>query len=112
MNFVNINGDPWRPQAPRPTQPTPKSETPDRWHKGWLVEGIPPGALDAAKAAALKAGDGPWVGDEAWLNAAKPKKVRTKPYSIPQAAQECAALAERAGWLRVRVRELSSEVPA
>lgn len=113
MKFVTINGDPWRPQASKPqpkARPEPGSD--GKFHKGWLVEGIPPGALEAAKAAALKLGNEPWVGDEVWLNAAKPKKVRSKPYSIPQAAQECAALAERAGWLRVRVRELSSEARA
>ena len=97
------------------------------------MEGHPPGALEAARASAhadleewnakpeeAKAAlisngfraPKPWPGDDVWLNSTKPKKVRSKPYSLPQAADECKALAERAGWLRVRVRELSSEVPA
>lgn len=36
----------------------------------------------------------------------KPKKVRTKPYELRDAAAACADLAERAGWQRVRVDEV------
>jgi len=36
----------------------------------------------------------------------KPKKVRSKPYELRDAADICARLAEKAGWQRVRVEEV------
>lgn len=107
-----------------------KKDEADEFHKGWRVEGIPPCALQEAEkqhprriAQAIAWNErvakergigkalpvpGPW--DPAvWLNAAKLTPVRRKPYSIPQAAQECKALTERADWLRVEVVEIKKE---
>lgn len=135
MNFVNINGEPWRPQVHKRQSSKPKAankEAPDRFHKGFIVEGHPPGALEAARESAEKAvadweslpekvkakfiSEGsrapkPWAGDEVWLAATKRKKVRSKPYQLAQAADECKALAERAGWLCVRVVPLTRGEP-
>ena len=41
--------------------------------------------------------------EQEWLCKATRKPIRAKPYSIPDAAQTCAELAARAGWLRVEV---------
>lgn len=40
---------------------------------------------------------------------AKLKPVRSRPYGIPDAAKQCAEMAEKAGWLRVQVVELKQE---
>lgn len=41
-----------------------------------------------------------------WMAKNKPKRARSKPYEIEQAAVLCADLMRRAGWLHVRVDEL------
>lgn len=77
---------------------------------GWAVKGIPPGALESAKAdhAYLlqfpNSDKEPW-NEQAWLNKAKRVNAH-KPFSIPEAAQQYKELAEKAGWLRVQVIEL------
>lgn len=115
--FVNIHG-----QAVDTTKrvPLPKrtSDGPGEFHKGWAVEGVPPGALEGAKkiheserAIAIRE-NATRIPDEwndlTWLQTkAKLKRVRTKPYEVPEAAAACKELAEKAGWLQVRVRALS-----
>lgn len=122
MNFVNINGEPLsvslmggikkKPSAPKEAK---------SYHNGWRVQGIPPGALEAAKkqyaadltlAQAGKAKPPKAWDEEAWLMNAKRKPVRPKPYEVPEAAQLCKQLAERDGWLRVEVVEMKKEVSA
>lgn len=128
MNFVNINGDPWRPQVGAAPKAKPKKDRAAEYHKGYAVEGHPPGALEAARAmreqeiqawsrlseaekaeriSQGKRAPSPWPGDEAWMANTKLKRVRSKPYELPQAADECAELAKRAGWLCVRVTALT-----
>jgi hypothetical protein len=41
-----------------------------------------------------------------WMAKNKPKKVRSKPYELESAADECGQLAVRAGWLYVRIEEI------
>jgi hypothetical protein len=41
-----------------------------------------------------------------WMQKNKPKRARTKPYEIESAADQCAELMRKAGWLHVRVEEL------
>ena len=98
----------------------PKAKKEERsYHNGWRVQGIPPGALEEAREAnqrlremAQRAGgkEIPHFDEQHYLMNAKRKPVRAKPFEIPQAAQECKALAERAGWLRVEIVELKKEV--
>lgn len=80
---------------------------PNSLHKGWKVQGIPPDALEKARhqhSMLMSANRDPKPFDEQeWLRNATRKPVRAKPYSIPDAAQACAELASRAGWLRVEV---------
>lgn len=121
VNFVNIHGETVsleRLAADKPKRP--KKAQPESYHNGWRAQGIPPGALEEArKTAAAQAsyermqGKQPKEWDEQhWLVNAKRKPVRSKPYEVPQAAYECKALAEKAGWLRVEVVELKRDASA
>ena len=100
--YVNYRGEEIglisHPVAPK-VKPAPAP-----FHKGWRVQGIPPEALAAARDACKHNGL-KWDRD-AWLMNAKAKPVRSKPYSLHTAANECAELAKKAGWLRVEVVEV------
>lgn len=41
-----------------------------------------------------------------WMSKNKPKRARTKPYELESAADQCAELCRKAGWMHVRVEEL------
>lgn len=116
VSFVNIHGQ--RVDTDKRV-PLPKrvSAAPGEYHKGFAVEGIPPGALEAAKeahecerATAIREGakriPEEW-NELTWIAKAKTKRVRTKAYEVPEAAMLCKEMAEKAGWLRVAVRPLS-----
>jgi hypothetical protein len=126
LTFVNFRGE--RVSTAATQKPyRPKKAEATEFHKGWLVQGIPPGALEQAEhdhprliADAIAWNEriqkekglgkarqvpGPWDAD-VWLNAAKRVPVRRKPYEVPDAAQQCKVLAEKAGWLRVEVIEI------
>lgn len=122
--FVTVSGEAWTPKVgPAPFKPT---KQPESRHDGWRVVGHPPGAMESAKEAADKECAGwaslskqeraeklrsrmrepkPWD-EAAWRKDTKPKPVRSKPYTIPAAADQCADLARKAGWLDVRIIEL------
>lgn len=114
--FVNINGH--RVDTDKRVKLEKRiSNAPSEFHKGYAVEGFQPGVFDAARATYIKAREvaisegakkipEEWS-ERAWLAKAKPKRVRTKPYELHQAATECKALAEKAGWTHVEVRALS-----
>lgn len=99
---------------------TPKKAKKDEvsFHNGWNVVGIPPGKLEEARRkhklqADLTRAHGrqPKEWDEThWLMNAKQVPVNSRPYGVPQAAQECKRLAEAAGWLRVEIVEMKKEV--
>jgi hypothetical protein len=83
---------------------------------GFAVEGWRPEELEVARFnrereieayAANPIGKQPQPFDaEKWFASIRPKKVRSKPYDIKTAAEDCAALATKAGWLRVQVTEI------
>lgn len=125
VEFVNIHGQyvdtNKRVKIKRETKLSEPS------HNGWRVIGIPGGALEEAEKAhpkliadaigfneARKIGErampvpGPWDADK-WLRAQKGKPIRSRPFSISEAAQEMKALSEKAGWLRVEIVELKKE---
>lgn len=106
--MVNIHGQPRMPSKAA-IDPTPKQkrEPPAEYHKGWRVVGIPPGELEAARAAHIRARLDKAFDQDAWAQRFKKKPVRSKAYSLPQAAAECKALAERCGWLHVDVVALT-----
>lgn len=111
--------------APKPA-PKPKADAEQKWHKGWRVSGHPPGAMEKAKTLAdasmarwenmsearrvnaIKVGEKPpkpW--DEIlWRRNTALKAVRSKPYTIPEAAEVCREMAIKEGWLDVVVIEL------
>lgn len=115
IEFVNIHGQPVD-TTKRVRLEKRDRGAPTEYHKGYCVEGIPPGAREEAMEAlarlrsmAESAGGKlpePW-NESAWIAKAKARRVRTKPYELCQAAEECKALAEKAGWLRVTIRALS-----
>lgn len=131
MNYVNANGQPldicYMEQIAKATRRIkPKAEGVAEFHKGWRVQGHPPGAMEEAKAeaerltriwneqseadkaAALRSGDrAPAVWNEAqWRRETRKKPVRSKPYEVPEAARLCADMATKAGWLDIEVAEL------
>lgn len=88
---------------------------------GWFVLGFSPEHLqqaekqrgiDIAGAKALNAGEPhkpmpiprEWNQDE-YMQTAKPKRVRAKPFEIESSADQCAELARKAGWLCVTVEQ-------
>lgn len=88
-------------------------------HKGWRVTGIPPEALPKAKeeharlqVMARKAGGKPVedFDEQAWLRKAKRSAVRSKPYHLEAAAQQCKELANKAGWVEVQILEIKKVV--
>jgi len=121
LQFVNYQGDalPNQVALKQYSKAKPRPRVEDKsFHKGWKVTGIPPGALEEARAEALRLGrieeqNGRAAKDfnEAnWLQNHRGKAVRSKPYEIESSANECAAMATKAGWLRVRVEEVKRVV--
>lgn len=121
IQFVNIHGqvlpDPVALKQYSKAAPRPKPEE-KSFHKGWRVTGIPPGALEEARAEALRLGRieeqngraAKEFNEANWLQNHRGKAVRSKPYEIKDSADECATLAEKAGWLRVRVEEIKRDL--
>ena len=124
LEFVNIHGDRIsdahithrKAQAQQDAARKKKAVDQKAFHKGWKVTGIPPGALDEARAdhrrvaEAMTRSGGKEVKpfDEAnWIQNCRGKAVRAKPYETQSAADECAALAQKCGWIRVRVEAVS-----
>lgn len=115
LQFVNPWGQPVN-TAP-PNTPKKKKEEPGSYHKGWRVMGIPPGSLEKAQEEHIKkARDAEKRGKPIadfdygiWLMTARKKAVRSKPYEVHAAAEECQALAEKSGWLRVEVIAIAKE---
>lgn len=77
--------------------------------------GLPPGSLEKAQAEHIKkARDaskrGKPIADfdqSAWIAKTRKKPVRSKPYEVQTAAEQCKALAERAGWIALEISEIS-----
>lgn len=82
--------------------------------RGFFVSGYPPDVVASAKSAhenqqrlfglGEAADPGPWSFDE-WRAKNKPTKARSKAYEIAGAAETCAAMLRKAGWLEVRVEQ-------
>lgn len=75
---------------------------------GFVVSGYSPAQIESGKLDHANSDDAdtkPWD-IEVFMKKNKPKRVRSKPYEIASAADECAELARKAGWLRVGVEEI------
>lgn len=109
-------------------QPKARAEV-SEYHKGYRVVGHPPGALEAAakfraeqlalwssydeedRRRAKKRGEKeprPWD-EEQWRRNTHKKPIRSKPYEIPTAADLCAEMARKAGWIDVEVVAIVGE---
>lgn len=127
LEFVNVRGElisnaqiTLRKAEAHQEASRKKRAAPDlkAFHKGWKVTGIPPGALEEARdghrrvveMAARSGGKEIKPLDEAnWIQNHRGKAVRAKPYETRSAADDCAALAEKCGWTRVRIEEVKRE---
>lgn len=121
--FVNLNGkpisiDPLAKKKARPRESAPKAEV---QFFGWFVVGFSPEHLEEARTRHEQEIEnarrhnklhphnqvdvpGPWNA-QTYMNGAKPRKARPKPYETPEGANDCAQLCVRAGWLRVHLVE-------
>lgn len=115
--------------SPAASRRPAKAEATEEYHRGWSVEGYPPGQIASAKGvadsaarrwlamsaeqrdAAVKGGERePKPFDLAhYLATMKPKKVRSRPYEIPSSAEQCAAMATAHGWEHVRIVEVKKQ---
>ncbi len=128
MNYVNAYGEPISigSRQSHVAKSKPKADAPAEFHRGWRVQGHPPGAMEQAcaeanrlldmwnaqteqeKAEAIRSGDRqpPAWDERLWRTGTKKKPVRSKPYEVPEAARLCADMARKAGWLDIEVAEL------
>lgn len=128
MNYVNAYGEPISigSRQSHIAKPKPKADAPAEFHKGWRVQGHPPGAMEEAraeserltrmwneqteqeKAEAIRDGGRPPVAwnEHLWRTSTKKKPVRSKPYEIAESARQCAEMAKKGGWLDIEVTEL------
>jgi hypothetical protein len=117
LSFVNLNGEPVSVAQKKVKKD--RTQGPAEFHKGWKVVGIPPGeyeraveentrqqAIDEKCNSEVRKDLPPY---EVWRNSAKLKPVRSKPYEIHEAADQCADLARKAGWDKVYVVEMKKE---
>jgi hypothetical protein len=124
-----VDADTLKAAASQQRKPKPKREAPDSFHRGYSVEGHPPGypeecqriaeacwadwqsQTEQQKARRIKDGERPpkpWDFNR-WLLTTKRKKARSKPYELLSAAEECKAIAERTGWTHVQIVELKKQ---
>lgn len=120
LQFTNINGQAMDIARLKAAVPKKVRDTtqPATYHKGFRVVGIPPGALQEAQEAhallvgmAQKAGGKPIkpFDPEGWRQTYRKKALRAKAYEVRSAADECASLAVKAGWLAVEVQGLTKQ---
>lgn len=107
MNYVNVYGEPIsigsRASHVSKKASKAKSDT-EKHHMGWAVTGFSPAQLAEAKAKherGMKSWD-----ESVYMNGHRPQKARSKPYSIPESAAQCAEMLKGAGWQRVQVTEV------
>jgi len=113
MNYVNAYGQPIAIGSRQSHVAKKKSATKDereKKHMGWSVSGFSPEQLAQAKVEHEKAMESdeklqPWD-ETVFMNGHRPQKARSKPYSIPDSASQCAEMLKAAGWKRVSVDEI------
>lgn len=123
--YVNYAGQPVRLDSSLHAKTKAKREE-KSFHNGWRVIGIPPGLMEETReqhnkdrATAMSRAERekgikipkPWD-EDFWRNNFKKKPIRSKPYEIPEAAQACKSLAEKAGWTFIEIVEIKKEVRA
>jgi hypothetical protein len=111
MEFVNHLGQPIPALSGGKEAKRQARRQQDVYHKGWLVTGYPREQIEAGRVAHDQLGERlrgqgraplPWDLDR-FMRDTRPTKIRSKPYETEAAAAAARALAERLGWLGVRV---------
>lgn len=121
--FVNIHGQPVHVSTTQAPRPRAVRDQPPEFHKGWRVVGHPPLAAAEARAkrkAEIAAwekdgriGAAPKPFDEGvWRSTTRLKPVRSKPYEIEEAAQQCAQMAAAGGWTEVQIVAIKKSLKA
>lgn len=116
MQFVNVHGQevdlaklttPKKVRKSAPLEPT---------HKGFAVMGVSPEQIESARkdhatrsSERVARGESPLApfDVEAFARNAKVMRVSKKPFATQAGAEECKLLAERQGWVKVRVDPLA-----
>ena len=118
LTFINYRGEVLPlPGDSEPVKRKKKAPSLDSFHKGFRVVGVPILALTKAEKehqakqsiAAKKDNETKPFDANHWLMSARKRAIRSKPYEVPEAAQVCAELALKAGWLAVEIREIKRE---
>jgi hypothetical protein len=109
LQFVNHRGEPMEmgPTSKAPVKKAPLTNS--SFHKGWDVLGFSPEQIAEARrlhdTAPVDDGHERKPFDEAaYLRNSKPRKARSKPYGVLEAAEQCAVLMRKAGWKIVQVQ--------
>lgn len=108
LEFVNYLGEKVSTVATK-QQKKKDSSTQEEFHKGHRVMGHPPNAIEQAKIEHEKRQSHKMIGDRKpfdpafWIMNAKKKPVRSTPYALREAAEQCADMAAKAGWTHVEV---------
>ena len=114
MKYVNIHGQAWTP----PSEASKKKAAAVRgeYHKGWVVTGFPREDIEEARRkhdearaqAELSGAPRPLpFSEEMYCRTNKPKKARPKPYEVRSAADACAELLRKSGWVSVMVEPVA-----
>lgn len=109
MTFVNVKGEPIDLAKLRTPKRTKTVKPKEASHKGFAVFGVSREQVEQARAEHIKrvGQDGQPFDQEGWLRNAKATRLSKKPFATQAGADECRALAERQGWLRVRVEAVA-----
>lgn len=106
MEFVNVNGDPVSVEAKAQQTKKSRPQT-DSYHKGWRVLGYSPEQIESGRAeyaaSGIEARTGRPFDLQEFMATHRPKPVQSKPFGVYSSAETCKQLAERAGWIGVRI---------
>jgi hypothetical protein len=127
MKFVNVHGDQVDPAviAKKHKKAKVVTDNSDKsFHKGWRVVGFSGEILAEAREAHDKERSRKLTDKHApkdigpfdlasYISLNKPKPVRSKPYEMREAALQCMAMAEKAGWQFLQIIECTQgQAPA
>lgn len=125
VNGREVTADQFESMAQKKKPRPVKEQT--GYHKGWRVVGHAQGAMESARHAHDRAmieyhdaspkrraemgmkEPKPWD-EDFWRRNTRKASVRSKPYEILSAAEQCAEMAIKAGWEDVEIVEVKKEV--
>ena len=105
LTFVNINGEVVDTASLKRTKR--KASSYDKsFHKGFRVVGVSPEQMAYAVREFSVKFPGTAFNEIEFLRNARRKPVRSRPYELRQAADECLELAKKSGWSGLQVIEV------